>query len=266
MGNTAPPQQRPLLLLTSRPWNSALAKRLSRRLDRAVESISAPTQLSPAVVTAIDPQWIFVPHWSNVIPESIWGQWPTVIFHMTDLPYGRGGSPLQNLIQRGHSSTMLTGLRCSAGLDADDVYLKQPLSLHGNAEEIFLRADALIEQMIERIVREEPMATPQQGEPVLFSRRCPAQSNLASCPEGELSAWFDQIRMLDAEGYPHAFLEAQGMRLEFRRVCQRSDGLHADVRILPIASYPPPACRWLRGPGNDQRPRPICGKALASCR
>ena len=96
--------------------------------------------------------------------------------------------------------------------------------------------------MIERIVREDPMAKPQEGEPVLFSRRNPAQSNLASCPEGDLNAWYDQIRMLDAEGYPHAFLEIHGMRLELRRVCQRSDGLHADVRIMPIGS----PLRWPR--------------------
>ena len=240
MDSTSPPQQRPLLLLSSRPWNSALADSLGRRLDRRTESITAPAQLTPEAVAEIDPQWIFVPHWSHWIPETIWCQWPTVIFHMTDLPYGRGGSPLQNLIQRGHSSTMLTALRCCADLDAGDVYFKQSLSLHGSAEEIFLRADGLIEQMIERIVREEPTSIPQQGEPVLFNRRTPDQSNLASCPEGELSAWYDQIRMLDAEGYPHACLEALGMRLEFRRVCQRSDGLHADVRIIPIASPPPP--------------------------
>ena len=235
MGNTALHDKRPLLLLSGRPWNSDLADRLSRRLDRPVENISAPSQLTSEVVSAIDPLWIFVPHWSHLIPESIWGSWPTVIFHMTDLPYGRGGSPLQNLIQRGHSSTVITALRCSAGLDAGDVFLKQPLSLHGSAEEIFLRADGLIEQMIERIVREEPLAKPQQGRSVVFSRRTPAQSDLASCQEGSLSDWFDQIRMLDAESYPHAFLEAHGMRLEFRRVCQRSDGLHADVRITPIS-------------------------------
>ena len=234
-----PTQERPLLLLSSRPWNNALADRLSRRLYLPVESITAPSQLTPAAVAAIDPSWIFVPHWSHLIPESIWGQWPTVIFHMTDLPYGRGGSPLQNLIQRGHSSTVLTALRCGASLDAGDVYLKQPLSLQGSAEEIFLRADGFIEQMIERIVREEPIATSQQGEPLLFSRRTPAQSNLAICQEGNLSAWYDQIRMLDAEGYPHAFLEMNGMRLEFRRVCQRSDGLYADVRITPVDPSPP---------------------------
>jgi len=200
-----------------------------------VEIISSKAQLTPEAVAEINPRWIFVPHWSHLIPESVWGRWPTVIFHMTDLPYGRGGSPLQNLIQRGHGTTMLTALRCCAGLDTGDVYLKEPLNLCGSAEEIFLRADRLIEQMIEHIVCKDPVALPQQGEPVLFSRRTPAQSNLSHCPKGDLAAWYDQIRMLDAEGYPHAFLEAHGMRLEFRRVTHRSDGLHADVKITSVA-------------------------------
>ena len=236
MGTISLLQKRPLLLLSSRPWNSALAERLSLQLNRPVESINDPVKLTSEAVAAIDPQWIFVPHWSHLIPESIWGSWPTVIFHMTDLPYGRGGSPLQNLIQRGHSSTVLTALRCCAGLDAGGIYNKQPLSLYGSAEEILLRADSVIGQMIEQIVSEEPPAIPQQGDPVIFNRRTPAQSNLASCPKGDLRSWYDQIRMLDAEGYPHAFLEAHGMRLELRRVSQRSDGLHADVKIMPIAS------------------------------
>jgi hypothetical protein len=100
---------------------------------------------------------------------------------------------------------------------------------------------------------------PQQGEPVLFSRCTLALSNLATCPEGNLSAWYDQIRMLDAEGYPNAFLEAHGMRMEFRRVCQRSDGLCADVRISFIAS-PPPPLGWLRRQRKDERPSPHCAK------
>ena len=228
------PTFRPLLVLSSRPWKTDLVDRLSDRLERTVKSITNPAGLTPEVVAKIEPQWIFVPHWSHWIPDAIWSEWPTVIFHMTDLPYGRGGSPLQNLIQRGHHSTMLTALRCGAGLDTGDVYLKEPLSLHGSAEEIFIRADALIETMIERIVLDEPNAMPQTGDPVLFSRRTPAQSNLSCCREGDMPAWYDQIRMLDAEGYPHAFLEAHGMRLEFRRVSQRSDGLHADVKIVPI--------------------------------
>ena len=102
-----------------------------------------------------------------------------------------GVGALQNLIQRGHKSTMITALRCSAGIDAGDVYIKQSLGLHGSAEEIFLRADGVIQQMIQRIVLEEPDATPQLGESIVFSRRTPDQSSLSLCPDGDLSSWYD---------------------------------------------------------------------------
>ena len=239
MNNKPPTLQQALVVLCSRAWDKAIADRLARSLNRHVEVISSPEQLKPETIAEINPQWIFVPHWSHLIPQSIWGRWQTVIFHMTDLPYGRGGSPLQNLIQRGHSSTMLSALRCCEGLDTGDIYLKQPLDLHGSAEEIFLRANELIEEMIERIVHEEPNPIPQKGKPVIFTRRNPAQSSLSLCQEGALNAWYDHIRMLDAEGYPHAFLELHGMRLEFRRVSQRSDGLYADVKIIPTPPIQP---------------------------
>ena len=229
-------EQQPILLLSNRPWNNTLTARVSRLLDRPVEIISSKNELTSKNVSKINPEWIFVPHWSHLIPESVWGRWPTVIFHITDLPYGRGGSPLQNLIQRGHTTTMITALRCCRDLDKGDVYLKEPLSLYGSAEEIFLRANDLIEKMIEHIVLQTPNAVPQEGEPVLFKRRKPAQSDLSLCTEGNISDWFDMIRMLDATGYPHAFLEVHGMRLEFRRVSRRSDGLYADVKIIPQSS------------------------------
>ena len=99
--------QRPLLLPSSRPWNIGLAQRLQVQLPRPVHTIISPAALRRETVEKFYPEWIFVPHWSHVIPESIWGQWPTVIFHMTDLPYGRGGSPLQNLIRRGYRNTSI---------------------------------------------------------------------------------------------------------------------------------------------------------------
>ena len=40
--------------------------------------------------------------------------------------------------------------------------------------------------------------------------------------------------MLDAEGYPFAYIEINGLRLEFRRVNKRSNGLIADVYISEI--------------------------------
>ena len=224
----------PILILSSRPWNLGLADRLQSMLNRTVYCFSASEQLTPDSVLEIDPDWIFVPHWSHFIPESIWERWPTVIFHMTDLPYGRGGSPLQNLIQRGHTTTKLTALSCCEELDAGDIYLQESLGLHGTAEEIFLRTDSLVEQMIADIARDNPIPQPQQGEPVFFKRRHPSQSDLAQCPKNDLKTWYDYIRMLDADGYPPAYIDCNGFRLEFTRVSQRSDGLVADVKIKLI--------------------------------
>ncbi|UZP66801.1 hypothetical protein N1030_14465 [Desulfovibrio mangrovi] len=148
---------------------------------------------------------------------------------MTDLPFGRGGSPLQNLIQRGFTETKLSALRCTEEVDAGPVYMKRPLSLHGSAEEIFLRAASIMEEMIVEIIDTSPQPVPQSGEPTFFERRKPEQSNISKLPS--LEALFDHIRMLDAEGYPAAFLETDRFRMEFRKASLRHGKIEADVTI-----------------------------------
>lgn len=150
------------------------------------------------------PRYVFFPHWSFIVPDDLLKAHECVCFHMTDVPYGRGGSPLQNLITRGHNATVLTALRMTAELDAGPVYFKRPLSLEGNAEEIFYRMSHLCTQMIAEIVETEPKPEPQSGKPVLFKRRKPEQSTLPM--DGDPETLFNHIRMLDAPGYPHAFL------------------------------------------------------------
>jgi methionyl-tRNA formyltransferase len=68
---------------------------------------------------------------------------------MTDVPYGRGGSPLQNLILDGQTSTMVTALRMVEEMDAEPVYDKRPMILGGRAEDIYLLAGELCWQMID---------------------------------------------------------------------------------------------------------------------
>ncbi|WP_201246136.1 hypothetical protein [Halochromatium salexigens] len=79
--------------------------------------------------------------------------------------------------------------------------------------------------MIETIIREAPEPQPQQGEPVIFQRRRPADSNLSQAPIQSLNDFFDFIRMLDAEGYPRAFLDLHGHRMGFSRVQLEQDRL-----------------------------------------
>ncbi len=217
------------MILASRPWYDGMAERLEESTGDVFYRIATPAELETTDLDAIQPRYVFVPHWSWILPESIWGRFETIIFHMSDLPFGRGGSPLQNLIVRGFAETQVTALRCVAELDAGPVYLKRPLSLLGTAEEIFLRAAVQVEGMIRAILRDSPVPSPQNGVPSVFKRRAPKDGNMAEL--ATLAAAYDHIRMLDAEGYPPAFLEAGPFRLEFKRAALRHDRIEADVSI-----------------------------------
>lgn len=191
--------------------------------------VRSPQELTVERLEEIGPQFVFFPHWSWIIPEAVHSRFQCVIFHMTDLPYGRGGSPLQNLIVRGHRQTKLTALRCVSELDAGPVYLKRPLSLEGTAEEILTRASSLIEEMIAEILVERPQPVPQTGEVVRFTRRRPEDGDIGGLEE--IGKVYDHIRMLDAEGYPPAFLETDALRLELKSARLCGDGVEATVRI-----------------------------------
>ncbi len=217
------------VIASEKRWNAELAERLRMITGYEFFSVNCPENLNEEKLEKIKPKYIFFPHWSHRIPASIWGKYETIIFHMTDLPYGRGGSPLQNLIIRGHDSTMLTALRCVEAMDAGPIYLKRPLSLLGTAEEIFVRADKLVENMILEILETRPFPEAQVGEPTIFKRRRPEDGNLVDVKtQADL---FNFIRMLDAEGYPSAFLKTEHFSFEFKKATLREGYVEASVII-----------------------------------
>jgi methionyl-tRNA formyltransferase len=133
--------------------------------------------------------FLFFVYWNWKIPKELLDKYECVGMHMTDLPYGRGGSPLQNLILRGFTETKITAFQVTDEWDAGPVYCKRPLSLDGTAQEIFDRASRIIyNDMIPFIILNDPVPVPQEGEVVLFHR-----INRSEYPE--------PMRMWDAWGY-----------------------------------------------------------------
>jgi methionyl-tRNA formyltransferase len=151
---------------------------------------------------------------------------------MTDLPFGRGGSPLQNLILRGYEQTQLSAIKCVAEIDAGPVYRKTPLSLEGTAEEILDRAAYLICDVIVDIIQNKPVPIPQTGEVLKFHRRSSKDSDISSLQV--ITQVYDYIRMLDADNYPSAFLETDCLRFEFSEACLGEDYVEAKVRITRL--------------------------------
>ncbi|TRZ68766.1 MAG: methionyl-tRNA formyltransferase [Comamonadaceae bacterium] len=216
-------------MASSKSWNQDLANALHARTGKVFHQLFDSASISVEYLEKINSRYVFFPHWSHRIPKEVLDRFECIVFHMTDLPFGRGGSPLQNLIARGIYETKISALKCVEEIDAGPIYLKRPLSLHGAAEEIYLRASKIIEEMIVEIIDASPVPYAQTGDPVFFQRRKPEQGNLLEVKS--LEELFDLIRMLDAEGYPHAFININGKRLEFSRAKLSRDGILADVRI-----------------------------------
>lgn len=218
------------LFCSSKPWHESYFDSLQASSDAKWHLVTTPEQL----ITAANqhaPRYIFFLHWNWLVPESIFSRLECVCFHMTDVPYGRGGSPLQNLIMAGHRATKLTALRMVAEMDAGPVYIKRDLALTGSAEAIFLRASDLSVEIISWMIESQPTPVPQSGDVTLFKRRTPDQSRLPD--HGTICSLYDHIRMLDAPTYPHAFIEHGDLSLTFRSAQIINGELYATVKISP---------------------------------
>ena len=158
--------------------------------------------------------FIFFLHWRWIVPQKIVKNQNCICFHMTDLPYGRGGSPLQNLILRGHKETKLTAFVMNNKLDAGDILLKRKLSLKGSAHEIYIRTSKLSWKIIKTIIHKKIKKKKQEGKVEKFRRRAAYQSEI---PKNlTISEIYDFIRMLDAPEYPLAHINYGTTKIYFK--------------------------------------------------
>lgn len=194
------------IVATIKSWNIENFKELKEKYPEYMfDLVDSKEELTLSFVEKIKPQYIFFPHWSWIIPKEIYDNYNCVVFHSTDLPYGRGGSPLQNLIVRGIYNTKISAIKVCSGMDTGPIYIKEPMDIsEGNADEIFKRiSDIVFKKMIPRFLAEDIIPIEQTGEIVSFKRRTPEQSEI---PSGLTQRQiYDYIRMLDGEGYPTAY-------------------------------------------------------------
>ena len=207
-------------------WNRKLFQSNTKSDKAKWDYVSSPEELKN-YLSENNPNYIFFPHWRWIVPPEVVNKYNCVCFHMTDLPFGRGGSPLQNLIIRGYKETVLTAVKMDEGLDTGPIYFKEPLNLDGTAQEIYIRATELIWPLIRKILDEKPIPEPQVGESVVFKRRLPVESELPDLDS--LEKIYDFIRMLDAPGYPHVFLEIGMYKINFTKASLSNAELTAKV-------------------------------------
>ncbi len=223
-----------IVVAAIRPWNIKEFKAWKAPKGYRKVLVQKPEDLTLQKLQKLSPRYIFFPHWSWIIPKEVHENFECVLFHMTDLPFGRGGSPMQNLIVRGIYNTKVSAIRVASGLDRGDVYRKHPFNIkEGSAEDLFKKLSTICFGIMSDIVRLEPKPVPQKGKPVVFKRRTPAESQV---PEG-LSGrkLYDFIRMLDAPEYPPAFITNGSVRITLRRARMKGNTVFADAQFEPLS-------------------------------
>jgi methionyl-tRNA formyltransferase len=218
------------IVATIKPWNVDAFHQFSPKISGEWHLITDKKQLVIETLRGLKPKYIFFPHWSWIVPAEILTEFDCVCFHMTPLPYGRGGSPLQNMIRRGHRDTLITALRMTSQLDAGPIYIQRPLSLEGSAQEIFERFAIEAWDIIRVMTDTEIVPKEQSGSVEVFQRLTPEESLLD--PAWGARKTFDHIRMLDAETYPKAFLPYGEGRLEFSQARIDDDKVTAKVEFV----------------------------------
>jgi methionyl-tRNA formyltransferase len=136
-----------------------------------------------------------------------------LVVHASDLPKGRGFSPLTWQIIEGAARIPVCLIEAADAVDAGPVIYKEWITYRGDELIDELRAALGFKhlEMCSRFLREPfpPAGMPQKGEPHSYPRRRPADSRLHV--ERSLSSQFDLLRTVDNDKYP-AWFEFRGCR------------------------------------------------------
>lgn len=159
---------------------------------------------------------LFILSYYRLLPaECISRHRNNVVIHASDLPRGKGCSPLAWQILEGSNDIVFTLFEAVAEVDAGPVYLRDTLHLEGN--ELYAEwrraAGLLIEKMTLSFLAAYPNvhATPQEGESSFFPKRTREDDRIdLHRPLAEL---FDHLRICDADNFP-AWFEFRGRKFK----------------------------------------------------
>lgn len=216
------------IIITKKVWNKENFKKKNNK-------IIFLKKIDLKKIKKINPKIIFFIHWSDLIKENIYKKYLCIQFHASNLPLGRGGSPIQNQILLGVKKTKLSAFKISEKLDEGPVCLKSDLELKGRAIDIYKNIEKLSLIMAQKIVKMKKIKFfKQNGKVSYFKRRKKHQSKIDFRKIKNLDKLYDYLRMLDAPGYPHAYAELKNFRITFKNIKKTDKSIKANINIDKI--------------------------------
>lgn len=204
------------LIITTKPWNINFFKKKIKKLPGRWKILTKKNEVKFSYIKKLKPKNIFFIHWSWYINNKIVESFNCINFHMTNLPNGRGGSPLQNLILEKKKTTKVTAHKMTSILDHGPIYFKSSLSLKGNASEIYLRATKICHKLIIKILNNKFIGKMPKLKKIEYKRLTYKNNKINFTKEKKLVDIYDKIRMVDAPTYKSAYFRVGNYFLEFK--------------------------------------------------
>ncbi|OAN76626.1 hypothetical protein A8B78_01780 [Jannaschia sp. EhC01] len=145
----------------------------------------------------------------NLLARNAWN----LVVHASDLPQGRGFSPLVWQVLEGRNDIPLTMITMAEAADAGDIVMQRHLTFQGhelNDEMRTRMGDAIVDMCVDLVTAPTPPTSrAQEGEPSWYDRRRADDSRLDV--NKTLAEQFDLLRVVDNDRYP-AFFDHRGHR------------------------------------------------------
>jgi len=214
------------IIITKKIWDK-------KNFNKINKKILVLNKIDKVKIKRINPNIIFFIHWSKLIKKSLFNKYLCIQFHSSNLPKGRGGSPIQNQILLNLNETKLTAFKVSKNLDSGPVCMKENLSLKGSALDIFKRMETTSVQMIKKIINKKKISfIKQKGKPTYFKRRKENDSEINFKNTFNIKELYNFFRMLDAPEYPNAFIRLNKYKFSFNNVRMYKNKINASVEII----------------------------------
>jgi methionyl-tRNA formyltransferase len=222
--------QKIVIISKNTEWTRKLVNELELDTQRGFFDVRWHTGIYEDLLETLDPDWIFFFHWSHIVDKSIYEKYKCVVIHTGILPKYRGGSPIQNQIIEGVSISDVNLLTMEEEVDSGDIYCKEHVSLQGNLSDIWLSISDVAAKLISKCVIENLEPRPNTTKSTNVYKRRKKQP-IEFDNTKDIHYIYNQIRMMDAQGYPMSYITIGDYKLEFSRAKLENEVIISDVRI-----------------------------------
>ncbi len=187
-------------------WMNKYSSKLSETLKREGFDIHLPSNFSELESS----DFCFLLSCFEILPPNVLRKSKhNLVVHASDLPKGRGWSPMSWQILSGESNITISLLEAGEKVDSGDIYLQKSINLSGGelvSDWRHLVGVTSIEMCVQFLKEYPELLTQkivQNGEPTYYAKRKPKDSELDVTKS--IQEQFNLLRIVDNERYPAYF-------------------------------------------------------------